>query len=132
MYMYTMVIIIVISLSLSLSLSSFLTQIPPPPHNYLCLLTEIESALERLSTLLTVHTPKFNVLVTPLRAAILEVLVLYTLFSIFLCVYQPQCYCLISLFRLLLFSSPPLSLPPGNCCTCREEAQRCEVRQYSV
>ena len=49
---------ICLSLSLSLSLHPAL---------------EIESALQRLSTLLTVHTPKFNILVTPLRAAILEV-----------------------------------------------------------
>ncbi len=33
---------------------------------------EIDSAFQRLSSLLTVHTAKFSVLVTPLRASILQ------------------------------------------------------------
>ena len=35
--------------------------------------SEVESAFQRLSSLLTVHTAKFSVLVTPLRATVLEV-----------------------------------------------------------
>ena len=41
---------------------------------------EVESAFQRLSSLLTVHTVKFNVLVTPLRGVILEVCVCLCVF----------------------------------------------------
>ncbi len=34
---------------------------------------ELEASFQRLSSLLTVHTNKLNVLVSPLRAAILQV-----------------------------------------------------------
>ena len=37
------------------------------------LLSELEASFQRLSSLLTVHTTKLNVLVSPLRAAILQV-----------------------------------------------------------
>lgn len=35
--------------------------------------SEVDSSFHRLSSLLTVHTARYNVLVSPLRAAILEV-----------------------------------------------------------
>ena len=47
---------------LPLHLPSFLPSLP-----------EVESVFQRLSTLLTVHTSKFSVLVAPLRATVLEV-----------------------------------------------------------
>ena len=36
-------------------------------------IVEVEAAFHRLSNMLTVHTAKFSVLVTPLRATVLEV-----------------------------------------------------------
>ena len=51
------------------------TEVYVAAKNVLLLLShllEVESAFQRLSFLLTVHTAKFSVLVTPLRATILE------------------------------------------------------------
>ena len=42
-------------------------------HVFSFLCPEIDSTFHRLSSLLTVHTSRFNVLVSPLRATILEV-----------------------------------------------------------
>ena len=103
------------------SLPPLSPSLPPPPP-------EVDSSFHRLSSLLTVHTTKFSVLVSPLRATVLEVSAsgghllsclrassLFTLpLSLLLCsLLLPPPSLPLSPFTTLP-SLPPLSLPPSS------------------